>query len=112
MAKLYLRLIASCPDQSALQLVQAAATRELAAWNAEEAQAAATYWKLPKHFELSFTIAPGTDAIHRAITGLEPFGWDTRNPDKDASNVWNKSGDRCFIESSVVRAELGFLDER
>jgi Glutamate-cysteine ligase family 2(GCS2) len=68
----------------------------------------------PRFQELSglygYTINPGTDTIHRAITALEPFGWDSRTPDKDASCVWNKAADRFFIDAAVIWAELGFRE--
>ena len=110
MARLFLRLIANCPDGRALQQVQAAAARELTPWNAREDKAAAPYWKLPKHCELSYLIDEGTATTHHAVTALEPSGWDSRTPDKDMSCVWNKVGDLHFIDASVVWAELGFLE--
>jgi hypothetical protein len=107
---LYLRIIANCPDALTLQRVQVAAAKDLAPWKAEEDIPVAAYWKLPNHFVLSYTINPGTDAVHRAITALEPFGWDSRTPDKDASCVWNKAADRLFIDAAVIWVELGFRE--
>lgn len=109
-ARIFLRLIANCPDGSSLQQIQFAAARELSPWKAKEDHAAVPYWKFSNHFELSYTISPGTETTHCAITALEPRGWDSRTPDKDASCVWNKAADRCFIGAAVVWAELGFLE--
>ncbi len=110
MSILFLRLIAECPDASAIESVDLDARSRLQPWHPQIDAAPAPYWKLPEHVEFTYHLSPGSAEAHVAITALEPGGWDHRNPDPDASSVWNKSGDLSFLHWRVVWAELGFVE--
>lgn len=107
---LFLRLIVACNgDRAMVRQIEATVRPMLEPWSPRRSKAPCPYWKLPGHFELSFVLQPATAAAHRAITALEPTGWDTRLADADASCVWNPLAGCAFLHPAVVWAELGFL---
>lgn len=105
MDKLFLRLIAECPDQAAVLQLESITLQRLAPWNAYRSHATVPYWKFPDHYELSYSLGPN----YLDLIAQEPTGWNSTQPEPDISIVWNRNDDRYFIHPAVIWAELGFL---
>ncbi|MDP5138700.1 hypothetical protein ORJ04_22385 [Rheinheimera baltica] len=104
--ELFLRLFATCNDDSASEKLLERLSHEISVIAESTPLNLGRYWKIPEMYEFTFHLVPANIDLFNEIVNVSSDGWVHMGSGSELSSVWNiADGKRLFVRE-VQWAEL------
>ncbi|MDP5188922.1 hypothetical protein [Rheinheimera baltica] len=104
--ELFLRLFATCNDDSASETLLERLSHEISVIAESTPLNLGRYWKIPEMYEFRFHLVPANIELFNEIVNVSSDGWVHMGRGSELSSVWNIADGKSLFVREVQWAEL------
>ncbi|MBT1446062.1 hypothetical protein KJI95_16320 [Shewanella sp. JM162201] len=104
--KLFLRLFATCNDDSGEEKLLERLSHEISVFAESVPLNQGRYWKIPEMYEFTFNLLPANIDLFNEIIDVSSDGWVHMGSGNEYSSVWNITDGKSLFVPEVQWAEL------